>query len=48
MTKKVLLRLLLLAMVTLGPTVSHAMLDGNSPPSCNPFVDPNCGLPPAN
>lgn len=36
---KVLLRLVLLAIVTLGPTVSRAMLDGGGGPTplCDPF-----------
>jgi hypothetical protein len=36
---KIIVRLLFLAVLTLGPTVSSAMFDGGDPiPTCNPFT----------
>jgi hypothetical protein len=40
--RKIIVRLLFLAVLTLGPAVSSALQDGGGPvPTCNPFTQ-NC------
>ncbi|MBV8205497.1 MAG: hypothetical protein JO041_01790 [Acidobacteria bacterium] len=44
---KLFLRMLLLTVLALGPTASRAMRDGgNPPPTCDPFQNPKCPMPP--
>ena len=46
--RRIIVRLLFLAVLTLGPTVSSALLDGGGPiPNCDPYQQ-SCQLPPSN